>query len=93
MKLIEIMSGIYIELGYNKIKNPGFIRINRHDFPMVDIVANMNNGIPLKDNSADLIYISYYNAGYSVNINNLMGEVYRVGKKQDNRLCFFSLLP
>lgn len=42
-----------INLGGGPIRKEGFINIDRLSIPEVDIVANLNKGIPLHDNSVD----------------------------------------
>lgn len=68
-----------IELGCGKTKSQGYIGIDRFQLPGVDIVADLNRGIPLDDDSVDVIL-----AGHSLehfdDIFFTMQEIYRVLK-------------
>lgn len=70
---------IKVELGCGRSKTRGYIGIDRFQMPGVDIVANLNNGIPLGDNSVDVIYASH-SLEHLDNIFFTMKEIYRVLK-------------
>lgn len=68
-----------IELGCGAFKNPGFKGLDKIPGPGVDIVCDLEDGIPLPDNSVDLVCASHI----LEHINNLMGlmdEIHRVCK-------------
>jgi SAM-dependent methyltransferase len=75
----EVNRVVRADLGCGKKKQPGFIGIDRFPLPGVDIVADMNKGLPLADNSVD-----YLAASHSLeHVDDLiltMQEIYRVCK-------------
>ncbi|QIB27579.1 methyltransferase domain-containing protein [Caloranaerobacter azorensis] len=70
---------VKVELGCGKTKTPGFIGIDRFPFDGVDIVADLNEGIPLEDDSVDLIYASH-SLEHLNDLVFIMKEIYRVCK-------------
>ncbi|MCX7884028.1 MAG: methyltransferase domain-containing protein [Caloramator sp.] len=70
---------IKVELGCGQTKTPGFIGIDRYELDGVDIVADLNKGIPLEDNSVDLI-LAIHSLEHLDNLDNIMKEIYRVCK-------------
>ena len=55
--LINTGEKIIIDLGCGQRKKEGRIGIDAVDFPSVDIVADLENGLPfLPDNSVDQVY-------------------------------------
>jgi hypothetical protein len=68
-----------IDLGCGKNKQTGFIGMDRYALPEVDVVADMNAGLPFRDDSVDLLFASHS----LEHVENLMGtirEVYRICK-------------
>jgi len=80
---------VKVELGCGRTKNEGYIGIDRFEFPGVDIVADLNEGIPMEDNSVDILY-----AGGSLehleNLSHTMSEIYRVCR---NRAIVYVIAP
>ena len=68
-----------IELGCGGNKNPGFKGLDKRPGPGVDIVCDLEEGIPLPDNSVDLVSASHI-LEHITNIMGLMDEIYRVCK-------------
>ncbi len=78
---IERGDSIRIELGCGRTKGQGFIGIDNKDLPGVDIIADLEEGLPFfPDDSVDLIYSSHF-LEHVDNFENLMGECFRVLKK------------
>jgi SAM-dependent methyltransferase len=50
---------VRVELGCGETKTPGFVGIDRFALPGVDIVADLDEPLPLPDDSADLVYASH----------------------------------
>lgn len=50
---------LWIDLGCGDSKQPGFIGIDRFALPGVDIVCDLNRGIPIASDSADYILASH----------------------------------
>jgi SAM-dependent methyltransferase len=78
-------SPIVLELGCGARKTPGRIGIDRLDMPHVDIVADLEQGLPfLPDNSVDAIYSASF-LEHIEHLEGLMREIWRVlvpaGKK------------
>lgn len=68
-----------VELGCGSTKNDGYIGIDRFPLPNVDIVADLNKGIPLDDNSVDVIFCSHSLEHFD-DISNIISEIYRICK-------------
>lgn len=68
-----------VELGCGRKKTPGYIGIDRFPLPGVDIVADLNEGLPLEDNSIDIVYASH-SLEHLNDISNIMSEIYRICK-------------
>ena len=66
-----------IELGCGAFKNTGFIGIDRQKKKGVDIVHDLEKGIPLEDNTVDLVSASHILEHIS-NLMFLMDEIWRV---------------
>lgn len=73
------METVKVELGCGFTKTPGYIGIDRFPLPGVDIVTDLNEGIPLEDNSVDVLYSSHSLEHYE-DINTIMQEINRVCK-------------
>ncbi|WP_433921976.1 class I SAM-dependent methyltransferase [Paenibacillus taichungensis] len=72
---------VRIDLGCGHTKAEGYLGIDRYHFPGVDIVADLNKGIPLEDNSVDIMLCSHSLEHFD-NIYLIMEEIYRVCKHQ-----------
>jgi len=70
---------IKVELGCGKTKHEGYLGIDRFDLPGVDIVADLNNGIPLDENKVDLILACHF-LEHIDNLYSIMEEIFRVCK-------------
>lgn len=54
------MGGIKLDLGCGARKRPGYMGLDRAALPGVDIVCDIEKGIPLKDNSVEAVYSNYF---------------------------------
>ncbi|RAW10897.1 hypothetical protein DC345_26495 [Paenibacillus taichungensis] len=70
---------VRVDLGCGHTKAEGYLGIDRYFFPGVDIVADLNKGIPLEDNSVDIMLCSHSLEHFD-NIHLIMEEIYRVCK-------------
>lgn len=68
-----------INLGCGDFKKEGWIGIDQYPYKCVDIVHDLNKGIPLRDNSVDEIYTSYF-MHYIKDLYFFIHEIYRVCK-------------
>jgi SAM-dependent methyltransferase len=68
---------IKINLGGGRTKMDGFVNIDVLDFPEVDIVHDLNKGIPLEDNSVSEVYSSH-TLEHLDDIVSIVKEMYRV---------------
>ncbi len=68
-----------VELGCGTTKNEGYLGIDRFPLPNVDIVADLDKGIPLEDNSVEVIFCSH-SLEHFENLPNIVNEIYRVCK-------------
>ncbi len=68
-----------VELGCGASKTQGYIGIDRFELPEVDIVADLNKGIPLEDDSVDIIYMCH-SLEHLDDFVYIMAEIYRVCK-------------
>jgi SAM-dependent methyltransferase len=75
----EVYPAVRVDLGCGKKKEPGFVGIDRFPLPGVDIVADMNKGLPLADNSADYLVASH-SLEHVDDLIFTMQEIYRVCK-------------
>lgn len=74
------MAALLVELGCGPNKRPGHIGIDRLALPGVDIVADLNHGLPwLDDNSVDEIYAKSL-LEHIDQLELLMAEIWRVLK-------------
>jgi len=69
--------GLFLELGCGKTKTEGFLGIDRFELPGVDIVADLNKGIPLRDNCVSRVY-ACHSLEHLDDLSFIMGEIYRV---------------
>ena len=69
--------GISLELGCGRTKMDGFLGIDRFDLPGVDIVADLNKEIPLRDNSVSRVY-ACHSLEHLDDLSFIMSEIYRV---------------
>ena len=71
-------SPLEIELGCGEHKTPGRLAIDRMDLPNVDVVADLEKGLPfLPDNSVDVIHSKSF-FEHVDHFELLMGEMWRV---------------
>lgn len=70
---------IRLNLGGGQEKLEGFLNIDRVELPTVDIVADIEKGIPLPDNSVIEVRASYI-LEHIADVSALMQELYRVCK-------------
>ena len=75
----EVCPVVRVDLGCGKKKQPGFVGIDRFPLPGVDIVADMNRGLPLTDNSVDYLVASH-SLEHVDDLLLTMQEIYRVCK-------------
>lgn len=68
-----------VDLGCGGIKREGFIGIDRFPLPGVDIVSDLNQGIPLADDSVDYL-IASHSLEHFEDLPLIIEEIYRVGK-------------
>ncbi|WP_051533996.1 methyltransferase domain-containing protein [Desulfitibacter alkalitolerans] len=68
-----------IDLGSGKRRQPGYIGIDRIDIPGVDIVADINKGIPLENDVVDYV-IASHSLEHVDDLMKTMEEIYRVCK-------------
>ena len=68
---------IRLDIGCGPNKESGFIGIDRFVLPGVDIVADLNRGIPIATSSAELVYASH-SLEHLDDLISVMQEVYRV---------------
>jgi len=69
--------GIFLELGCGKTKTKGFLGIDRFDLPGVDVVVDLNKGIPLRDNCVSRVYACHC-LEHLDDLSFIMSEIYRV---------------
>ncbi len=75
----EVYPVVRVDLGCGKKKQPGFVGVDRFPLPGVDIVADMNKGLPLAGNSVDYLVTSH-SLEHVDDLLLTMREVYRVCK-------------
>ena len=87
-QIINSQNPVVIELGCGKKKREGRITVDQIDLPNVDIVADIENGLPfLPDNSVDEIHCRSV-LEHIENFENLMREITRVLKKNGKANIF-----
>lgn len=87
-QIINSQKPLIIELGCGKKKRQGAITVDQIDLPHVDIVADIENGLPfLPDNSVDQIHCRSV-LEHIQNFENLMREITRVLKKDGSAHIF-----
>lgn len=75
----EVYPGVRVDLGCGKKKQGGFVGIDRFPLPGVDIVADMNMGLPLADNCVDYL-VAAHSLEHVDDVLFTMQEIYRVCK-------------
>lgn len=68
-----------IDLGCGQAKTPGFIGIDLRSLPGVDIIHDLNEGLPFADDSADYI-IASHSLEHFADLPHIMSELFRVCK-------------
>jgi len=77
-----------VDLGCGRYKLKGAIGIDRRQDSAADIIADIDcDGIPLKDNSVDVVRSSHF-MEHLRNVDFVLREIYRVLKKPGGRLEF-----
>jgi len=71
---------VQLDIGCGTNKRVGFIGLDILPLPGVDIVANIEDGLPIKTNVVDHIYISHVLEHIS-KLNDIMDELWRICKK------------
>lgn len=72
---------VKVELGCGRTKNEGYIGIDRFPLPGVDIVADLDKGIPLEENSVDVM-LSCNSLEHFSDLAHIISEIYRVCKHE-----------
>jgi len=80
---------VKIELGCGSTKTEGYIGIDRFDLPGVDVVTDINKGLPFDDGSVDVILASH-SLEHMDDLGIIMNELYRVSK---HKTVFLLLAP
>jgi SAM-dependent methyltransferase len=70
---------ISIDLGCGISKKKGAIGLDNMRLKGVDIICDLNHGLPLKDDSIDAVYTSHF-LEHTVNFVAVMEEIYRVSR-------------
>ena len=71
------MDKIYLDLGCGTRKRNGCIGVDRVQLEGVDIVHDLKEGIPMKDNSVEKVYATYF-LEHMDNVIFMFQEMYRV---------------
>ncbi|KWX88173.1 hypothetical protein AMQ83_08465, partial [Paenibacillus riograndensis] len=66
-----------IDIGCGSGKESGYLGIDRTAWPGVDIICDINEGIPLPDNTAEFVMASRV-LPYVNNLFTVMAEIYRI---------------
>lgn len=79
---------VRIDLGCGRIRLPGFIGVDRFPMPGVDIVADLDAGLPFADDSVDLILASHS----LEHVRNLAGVIREISRvcKHGAQLCIIA---
>ena len=77
LKAMSRKDNVAIDLGCGSRKKSGLIGIDRHTAEGVDIVSDLENGIPLENDSVDKIYATYF-LEHAGNLIFVFQEMYRV---------------
>lgn len=70
---------VNVDLGCGKRKQEGFFGIDRFPMPEVDMLADIDLGIPLQDDSVDMLFSSHF-LEHARDLMFTMREIYRVCK-------------
>lgn len=70
---------VRVDLGCGKRKQEGFFGIDRFPMPEVDMLADIDLGIPLQDNSVDMLFSSHF-LEHARDLMFTMREIYRICK-------------
>lgn len=68
-----------VEIGCGKTKTEGYIGVDRFELDGVDIVADINEGLPFETNSVDVIF-ACHSLEHMENLQNVMDEIFRISK-------------
>lgn len=72
---------IFLDLGCGNRKKDGYIGIDVSYLKGVDIIADADNGLPLKDNTVDGVYSNYF-LEHTKDLVGVFQEIYRVSKRE-----------
>ena len=67
---------VNVDLGCGKRKQEGFFGIDRFPMPEVDMLADIDLGIPLQDDSVDMLFSSHF-LEHARDLMFTMREIYR----------------
>lgn len=68
-----------VEIGCGKTKTEGYIGVDRFPLEGVDIVADINNGLPFETNSVDVIF-ACHSLEHMDDLQQIMDEIFRICK-------------
>jgi SAM-dependent methyltransferase len=68
---------VQIDLGCGRTKAPGYIGLDIHPFSGVDLVCDLEQGIPLSDNCVHIVYANH-TLEHIEHLDLLVREIYRV---------------
>lgn len=68
-----------VEIGCGKTKTEGYIGVDRFPLEGVDIVADINNGLPFETNSVDVIF-ACHSLEHMDDLKQTMNEIFRICK-------------
>lgn len=68
---------LWLDLGCGTVKQANFIGLDRYPLPGVDVIADLDQPLPFRDNSVDLVYASH-SLEHVADLVFVMKEIYRV---------------
>ncbi len=71
---------IILDLGCGDRKKKGHFGIDKHYFSDIDVIADIDKGLPLKDDVVDGVYSNYF-LEHVADVVSVFREIYRVCKK------------
>src|SRR5262249_43425910 len=70
---------LWLDLGCGTVKQSDFLGVDRYALPGVNVVVDLNRGLPFRDESVDLVYASH-SLEHLDDLLVVMKEIYRVCK-------------